>query len=301
MNAITIDHLRKTYGAFVALDDLTLSIPQGSVFGLLGPNGAGKTTTFKCMLGLVRPDGGTTRFSDQTFSPAVLDRIAYVPERSVLYEGMSVAEHIEMQRRAYSKFDADRARELVKGFGIPDLRRKTGKLSKGMRTAVAVALAFSRSAEVLVLDEPTSGLDPVNQRTVLNLIVNEAASGNTVVFSSHQVGHVERAAERIAIMKDGRLALEGMVDDLKADRKIVEGIMPDDNATVGALNGNPHVRRVERNGRILRAFVSGDAGAIAEAMSAGGAAGVRVVDLDLEDIFFDAVAPASSTADLVEA
>ncbi len=170
-----------------------------------------------------------------------------------------------------------------------------------MRTAVAVALAFSRSAEVLVLDEPTSGLDPVNQRTVLNLIVNEAASGNTIVFSSHQVGHVERAAERIAIMQDGRIALEGMVDDLKADRKIVEGILPSEDATMDGLAGNAHVRRVERNGRILRAFASGDAEAIAKVMSAGGAAGVRIVDLDLEDIFFDAVAPASSTADLVEA
>ena len=301
MNAISIDHLRKSYGKFVALDALTLEVPAGSVFGLLGPNGAGKTTAFKCMLGLVRPDSGETRFDGNALAPAILERIAYVPERSVLYDGMTVAEHIEMQRRAYAKFDAERARELIAGFGISDLRRKAGKLSKGMQTAVSVALAFSRSADVLILDEPTSGLDPVNQRAVLNLIVNEAAGGNTIVFSSHQVGHVERAAERIAILKNGRIALEGMVDDLKADRKIVEGILPSDDAAFAGLSGNAHVRRLERNGRIVRAFVAGDAEAIAAVMSAAGAQGVRIVDLDLEDIFFDAVAPAASTADVVEA
>ena len=148
--------------------------------------------------------------------------------------------------------------ELLAQFGI-DLRKKTRALSKGMRTATMVALAIAREADILILDEPTSGLDPVNQRHVLNLIINESARGATVIFSSHQIGQVERAAERIAVIDRGRLALEGAVDDLKADRKIVEAILPSETFALNGLAGDPRILRLDRNGRIVRALTSRDA------------------------------------------
>ena len=152
-----------------------------------------------------------------------------------------------------------------------------------------VATAFARNADVLILDEPTSGLDPVNQRHVLSLIINEAARGCTVLFSSHQIGQVERAAEKIAVIDKGRLVLQGAVDDLKADRKIVEGIMPDAAYPLNGLAGDPRVLRADRTERIVRLLVSSDADAVAAQLSAAGASGVRVVDLNLEDIFLYAV------------
>ncbi len=300
MNALSIAGLRKNYGNLAAVDGIDLEIPQGCVFGLLGPNGAGKSTTFKCALGLIRASAGRVLFAGAPFSPAVLERVAYVPERSVLYDWMSVGEHIGYMQHSFAGFDPARARELLAQLGVGSEKTKVRALSKGMRTATAVALAFARRVDLLVLDEPTSGLDPVNQRSVLNLIINEAAQGTTVVFSSHQIGQVERAAERIAVMQSGRIVLEGVVDDLKAGRKIVEGILPSDDFSVNGLAGDARIGRIERNGRILRAFVIEEPDEVATRMNALGAQGLRVVDLSLEDIFLDAVAPKAATASIVE-
>jgi ABC-2 type transport system ATP-binding protein len=300
MSTIQITDLRKNYGTFAAVDGFSLSIPDGSVFGLLGPNGAGKSTTFKCMLGLVRSTGGTVLFDGKPLVPDTFNHIAYVPERSVLYESMTVADHIEMTRRAFRAFEPQRANELLAQFGV-DPRKRGRALSKGMRTAVMVAIAFSRNAEILILDEPTSGLDPVNQRHVLSLIINEAARGHSVIFSSHQIGQVERAAEHIAVMDRGRLVLEGLVDDLKSDRKIVEGILPASTTPLGELSGDRRVLRTDRTERIVRLLVAQDADDIAARMTAAGASGVRVVDLNLEDIFLYAVSPGDATADVVAA
>jgi len=299
MSTISISHLTKTYGPFVAVDDLCLEIPTGSVFGLLGPNGAGKTSTFKCMLGLANATSGEIRYDNMKLAPATFERIAYVPERSALYDHLTVAEHFEMQRRAFAKFDAARAARLVSEFGV-DPRKRARALSKGMKTATMVAMAFARTPDFLILDEPTSGLDPVNQRAVLNLIINEATRGCTIVFSSHQIGQVERAAERIAILQNGKLAVEGAVDDLKADRKIVEGILPVEDFPVDGYASDKRIARIDKQGRILRLTVVADPDAIASELGGAGAQGVRIVDLNLEDIFIGAVAPAASTADLVE-
>lgn len=300
MSTITIAHLRKTFGRHLAVDDLSLEIPAGTVFGLLGPNGAGKSTTFKCLLGLARADSGSVLYGGQPLAPHLLEQIAYVPERSVLYDWMTVGEHVEMQRRAYRGFSQQRARELLTQFGI-DPRKKARALSKGMRSATMVALAVARNADTLILDEPTSGLDPMNQRHVLNLIINESARGATVVFSSHQIGQVERAAERIAIIGNGRLALEGSVDDLKAGRKIVEGIFPSESFSLNGLSADGRVLRVDRSGRILRVLTSAEAPEVAAQLEGMGASAVRIIDLTLEDIFLYAVAPSEATADVVEA
>jgi ABC-2 type transport system ATP-binding protein len=147
MSTVSIEHLRKVYGPYVAVDDLTLNIPEGTVFGLIGPNGAGKTTTFKCMLGLLRPTSGTVHYDNRPLTPETFEKIAYIPERSVLYEWMTVAEHIEMQRRTFKKFSVQRARELLAEFSV-DPKKRARSLSKGMRTAAMVALAFARDAEL---------------------------------------------------------------------------------------------------------------------------------------------------------
>ncbi|MEO6834958.1 MAG: ABC transporter ATP-binding protein [Candidatus Tumulicola sp.] len=298
MSTIQISNLRKTYGSLVAVDGFSLRIPDGTVFGLLGPNGAGKTTAFKCMLGLARPATGEILYDGQPLVPETFARIAYVPESSVLYEWMTVAEHVEMNRRAFPKFEPARAVVLLGEFGV-DARKRARTLSKGMRTAVMVALAFARNAEILILDEPTAGLDPVNQRHVLSLIINEAARGNSVIFSSHQIGQVERAAEHIAVMNRGRLVLEGQVDDLKAERKIVEGVFPGVTYTLDGIAGDPRVARIDRTERIVRLLVVAGAEEIAARLSSAGAAGIRILDLNLEDIFLYAVSPADATADVV--
>ncbi|MDQ6824357.1 MAG: ABC transporter ATP-binding protein, partial [Candidatus Eremiobacteraeota bacterium] len=188
---IEIDHLTKRYGSTIAVDNLTLSVPKGSVCGLLGPNGAGKTTTFKCILGLARSSSGTVRFDGLPLAAETFERLTYVPEKSMLYEWMTGAEHLEVASRSYTRYDSARAAELTALFGL-DLRKKVRTFSKGQRTALMLVLAFSTRPEILVLDEPASGLDPVHQRSVLDLIIDAAAGGATVIFSSHQITQVER-------------------------------------------------------------------------------------------------------------
>jgi ABC-2 type transport system ATP-binding protein len=300
MSTISIQHLSKSYGKFLAVDDVTVEIPSGSVFGLLGPNGAGKTTTFKCLLGLARASSGEVRFDGKPLTPDLFESITYVPERSVLYEWMNGAEHLEMQRRTFKRYDTARAKQLMDRFQL-DPRKRVRAMSKGMRSALAIVMSFSIHPETLVLDEPTSGLDPVNQRAVLNLIIEAAAQGATVVLSSHQIGQVERAADHIAVLKDGKVILAGAVDDLKSDRKIVEGIFPSETIAVDGLRRDARIERLDQSGRILRLTVTANGGGLAETLSTMGAQSVRIVDLNLEDIFLNAVAPGSQTADVVEA
>jgi ABC-2 type transport system ATP-binding protein len=296
--SITIEHLTKTYGKFTAVDDVSIDIPSGSVFGLLGPNGAGKTTTFKCMLGLASMTLGSVRFDGKRLAPQTFERLAYVPERSVLYEWMSVGEHLEMQRRAFSRFNGKRAQELMQLFSL-DARKRVRAMSKGMRTALSVILAFSIEPDIMILDEPTSGLDPVNQRSVLKLIIDAAAQGSTIVFSSHQIGQVERAADHIAVLQRGKVVLAGAVDDLKAGSKIVEAIFESDAVALNGLSGEPGVARIEKTGRIVRVTVTTGGDGLAAHLSSLGAQSVRIVDLNLEDIFLNAV-DGGQTADVVE-
>ncbi|MDQ2663516.1 MAG: ABC transporter ATP-binding protein [Candidatus Eremiobacteraeota bacterium] len=298
MNAISIRHLSKSYGSFEAVRDVTIDIPKGCVFGLLGPNGSGKTTTFKCLLGLARPTSGDVLFDGTPLSPDRFERMAYVPERSALYECMRVRDFLETQRRFYTHYDAARAKELLDVFGL-DPGKRVRSMSKGMRTALQVVLAFSIRPDILVLDEPTSGLDPVNQRVVLNLIIDASATGTTVLFSSHQIGQVERAAERVAVLQSGSIVLSGAVDDLKDQQKIVEGIFPDETYAVDTFAADPRIARVDKSGRILRLTVRDGADEIASRVTAMNAIAVRVVDLNLEDMFLNAVG-ASNTADVLE-
>ena len=296
--SITIEHLSKHYGSFAAVDDVSISIPEGSVFGLLGPNGAGKTTTFKCMLGMANPSAGTIAYDGAPLAPHTFEQLAYVPEKSVLYEWMTAGEHLELQRRSYQRFNAKRAAELMTLFSL-DSKKRVRAMSKGMRTALSVVMAFAIEPKTMILDEPTSGLDPVNQRSVLKLIIDAAAQGTTIVLSSHQIGQVERAADHIAVLKNGRSVLSGAVDDLKAGAKIVEGIFPSDAIALNGLSHDSRVNRVERTGRILRLTVSSGGDSIAQQLSTMGAQSVRIVDLNLEDIFLNAV-DAGTSADIVE-
>jgi ABC-2 type transport system ATP-binding protein len=299
---ISINALTKRYGDTAAVENLSIAIPKGSIFGLLGTNGAGKTTTFKCMLGLARPTSGSVLFNGQQLEPETFEHLSYVPERCALYEWMTGVEHLEMQRRAFKRYDAARAAQLMDMFAL-DRKKKLGKYSKGQQTAMALVLAFSTHPDILVLDEPASGLDPVHQRHVLDLIIGEAAGGATVLFSSHQIGQVERAADRVAILHQGTLRLAGEVEQLKADVKVVEATFDSDAPSVNGLQNDPAVGYVQRTGKLLRVYVRGKGDEIEKAIAAKGPRSLRVLDQNLEDIFLNAVGgdSAAATATLREA
>ena len=181
-----------------------------------------------------------------------------------------------------------RAAELVSLFKV-DLKKRVGKLSKGQHTALAIVLAFSTRPRILILDEPASGLDPMFQRAVLDLIIEAAANGATVVFSSHQIGQVERAADRVAILKNGKLIVDGTVDSLKGSEKIVEAIFDQMIPDLNGLAVDPRISRIVRSGRILRAYVNHDSEGVARRINELAPKNVSILDLSLEDIFINAV------------
>jgi beta-exotoxin I transport system ATP-binding protein len=282
---IAISGLTKRYGDVLAVDDASLEVPQGAVCGLLGRNGAGKTTTFKCLVGFARPDAGEVRFDGAPLGPHTFATLGYVPERPALYGWLTVADHIEYARRTQPAFDAARAKELVTTFRLNE-RKKARKLSKGQQTALALILALVHRPKVLILDEPASGLDPVMQRVVLDILVDAATSGATILISSHQIGQIDRAADRVAIMRDGKIVVAGVIDDLREASRVVEATFAGD---VPELTGLDPAMRVERVGTSVRAHANGRADAVAARFGALGAVGVRVMDRSLEDIFLDAV------------
>ncbi|MDB5070163.1 MAG: Phosphonates import ATP-binding protein PhnC [Candidatus Eremiobacteraeota bacterium] len=282
---ISISGLTKRYRDVLAVDGVTLEVPAGSVCGLLGRNGAGKTTTFKCLLGFARPDAGEVRFDGAPLTPQTFEHLGYVPERPELYSWLTVAQHLEIVRRSQPKYDEAFAKELLATFRL-DGRKKAGKLSKGQQTALALIIAIATRPSILILDEPASGLDPVMQRVVLDLLIDAATSGATILLSSHQIGQIDRAADRVAIMRDGAIVVSGGLDDLREAARIVEATFDTAIPDVAAIDG---VTRVETAGTTVRVHANGRAPAVAARLGALGATGVRVLDRSLEDLFLDAV------------
>jgi ABC-2 type transport system ATP-binding protein len=285
---ISLSGLTKRYGSFTAVDDVSLDVAEGSICGLLGPNGAGKTTTFKALLGFIRPTAGTIAIEGAPVRPASFETLAYVPERAVLYDELTIAEHLLLYRRSYARFDPARANDLLALFSL-DPGKRAKRLSKGMRTAVALTLAFAIRPRVLILDEPSSGLDPVHQRHVLDLMIDAAAGGAAVLFSSHQVGQVERAADSVAIMKRGKLIVNSVIDDLKSGEKIIEAIFAGPIPDLGDLAADPRILRIERSESTLRAVTRDDSDGVAQRIFALHPKSIRTIDLNLEEIFMNAV------------
>jgi ABC-2 type transport system ATP-binding protein len=282
---IAISGLTKRYRDVLAVDDASLEVPSGSVCGLLGRNGAGKTTAFKCLLGFAQPDAGEVSFDGSPLSTETFLKLGYVPERAQLYGWLSGEQHLELTKRSHPRYDEKRARELASTFRL-DLRRRAKRLSKGQQTALSLVVALSTNPSLLVLDEPASGLDPVMQRAILDLLIDAATNGATILLSSHQIGQIERAADRVAIMRDGRIVVSGDIDDLRENAKIVEATFDEGIPDFGALNG---VTRIERVGRTARLFAGSDAPALAARCNDLGARAVRVLDRTLEDLFLEAV------------
>lgn len=216
--AIELENLSKKFGDNKAVDNLSLQVPAGSIFGFLGPNGAGKTTTVKMMLGLVRPDGGQGFVLGRDIvreSEAIRSKTGYVAEIQEMYRYMTVQEIIGFCKPFYTGWNDQLVKRYLEFFQLPS-RKKIKNLSKGMKTQLALILAMAPEPELLVLDEPTSGLDTINRQEFLRIILEEIAlQGRTVFLSSHLLHDVERVADRVAIIKHGKLIDIRSIDELK--------------------------------------------------------------------------------------
>ena len=216
---IDVRNLRKEYGGFVAVEDSTFSVEEGEVFGIIGPNGAGKTTTLKTIAGLLEPTAGTVEIAGQSADSRDTRRLlGFLPEESPLYE--------EMTALSYLRFFADlydvpretanaRIHDALDRLELDHRERAIGDMSKGMKRKVAIARSLVNDPDVLVYDEPASGLDPLTTNYVIDFTKELAAEGRTVVFSAHNLYHVEEVCDRVAIMNEGRVVAQGPLEDLR--------------------------------------------------------------------------------------
>ena len=211
--------LRKSYGDFVAVDDVSLAVPPGTIFGLLGPNGAGKTTSIRMIMDIIAPDTGEVRFAGRRRTRADLENIGYLPEERGLYRKMTVVEHLAFLGELHGVAAGEaktRARAWLERLEIGDrAERKVEELSKGQQQKVQIAGTLLHEPEVVILDEPFSGLDPINQGLFKDLLAEYKGQGRTILFSTHVMEQAERLCDHIALISRGRVILEGELSEIK--------------------------------------------------------------------------------------
>jgi ABC-2 type transport system ATP-binding protein len=217
-NTIEVSHVARRFGKTVALDNVSLSVPQGIVMGLIGENGAGKTTLIKHVLGLLKAKAGDVRVFglDPVRDPVgVLGRIGYLSETRDLPEWMRIGQLMRYTRPFYPDWDQTYAEELCETFEL-DSHQKIKTLSKGQRARTALLIALAHRPDLLLLDEPSSGLDPIVRRDILSAVIRTIAQeGRTVLLSSHLVDEVERVADSIAMIHRGQMVLTDSVENIK--------------------------------------------------------------------------------------
>jgi ABC-2 type transport system ATP-binding protein len=257
---IQTEKLTKSYGAHRGVTDIDLEVNEGEAFGFLGPNGAGKTTTIRVLLDHIRPTSGRALVFgiDTTVDPVAIHRRAgYLPGEFMLYDKLTGGQTIEYFANLRGGVDTAYQADLVSRLDV-DPSRKFKEYSKGNKQKIGLIVALQHRPDLLVLDEPTSGLDPLVQQTFYEVIREAKADGRTIFLSSHILSEVEKTCDRVAIIRDGRLA---KVDRVEALRDLahheVELRFAGDDVPVGAFAELPGVSEVTTDGSLLRMRVSG--------------------------------------------
>src|SRR5438128_8277574 len=216
---IAVEHFTRTYGAFTAVDDLSLDVAAGEIVGLIGPNGAGKTTTLRALAGILLPTRGRIAVDGHDLATDGIEakrRLAFMPDEPHLFEYLTVDEHLRLIGRLYTVPDFERrAKALIEELELTGKERALpGELSRGMRQKVVIACGLVRSASVLLFDEPLTGLDPIGIRRMRETIVARARAGAAILVSSHLLHLVEEICTRVIIMDGGRKIADGTVAEL---------------------------------------------------------------------------------------
>jgi len=223
--AISVEHLRRQYGSFTAVNDMSFEVGGGEIVGLIGPNGAGKTTTLRSLAGILRPTAGHVRIDGYDIVEHAIEakrRLAFMPDEPHLFEYLTVLEHLRLTARLYAVHDIDhRAKALLDELELSGKEHALpGELSRGMRQKVVIACGLVREATALLFDEPLTGLDPIGIRKMRETIVARGRAGAAILLSSHLLHLVEEICTRIIIMDGGRIVADGTFAELAAHLEI---------------------------------------------------------------------------------
>ncbi|MEO0480845.1 MAG: ATP-binding cassette domain-containing protein [Planctomycetota bacterium] len=263
-DALVLDRVTKRFGDFTAVDDLSLRIPSGSIYGFIGPNGAGKTTTIRMVMSIFYPDEGSIEVLGNDRSEAVKDRLGYLPEEKGLYKSMKVKEIVSYfgQLKGIGRRDADaRAEDLLTRYGLGEwLDKKCQALSKGMGQKVQLLGTLIHDPELVILDEPFSGLDPVNMELMRETILDMKREGRTVIFSTHVMRQAEEICDRLMMIHKSKKVLDGTLAEIKsAEGKGIQIAYDGDARSVfEQLRNEQLVDRINDAGHECELFPAGD-------------------------------------------
>ncbi len=282
--ALSFEHVSRSFGRTVALEDVSLAVEPGTVLGIIGRNGAGKTTALRLAHGVLYPDAGRVRvlgLDPAVSGREVRTRASLLAEESALYPWMTVAEILRFAAALHPRWDEALAESLRARLDLdPAARIRT--LSRGTRAKVALVLSVACRPEILFLDDPTAGLDPLVRREVLEGILDAVpAEGGTVIYASHLVHDIERVADRVAVMDRGRIRLEGPLDEIKRRIRRATAVFDGEAPRTAALPGQIDTTA---EGRVLRVVGEGTNGDLEAALRGLGAREVRFETLPLEEI-----------------
>jgi ABC-2 type transport system ATP-binding protein len=282
--AIELERLTKRYGVHRGIDDVSFSVPAGTIFGFIGPNGAGKTTTIRVLLGLIAPTAGAARVLGRdvvTDGPAARADVGYVAGETNLYPRMRTGELLAWLGEFHAGDHAARRRELAAALEL-DLGARTDELSLGNKKKVAIVGALQHRPSLIVLDEPSNGLDPVVRARLHDLLREEAARGATVFFSSHELAEVQAVCKSVAVLREGKLAAVGEVATLRGREVRRVRARGGALASVEQLNG---VAGFARDGEHVTFLYDGPMPALLAALAAAAPDDVRIDEPSLEEIF----------------
>jgi ABC-2 type transport system ATP-binding protein len=283
---LTLTNVSKSFDSKRVLDQVSLTIPPGSVVGLLGKNGTGKTTLIKCALGLLKPQLGQVHVFGEpawTLSGAAKARIGYVPQTPALYPWMNVRQIIDYQASFYPRWNDELIERLLKDWNL-DPSDKVGPLSVGQQQKLSILLAIGHEPELLVLDEPAAALDPEARRSFIRTVLELVGKGRTVLFSTHITSDLERIAERIVILERGCVVIDEDLDRLK---ERIKRLHITSRTQLPAMFSVPGALRSERNGSEALVSVPNASFELIQEIERRWEVSVDVEDLSLEDIFLE--------------
>ena len=278
--------VRKSFDGFLALDNLTMTVPRGSIYGLVGPNGAGKSTILRHLCGVYRPDSGSITLEGEPVyeNPGIKARLVVIPDEVYYYGSASVMEMMKFYRGMYPHFDRARFDKLAQAFPEVDPKRPIRRLSKGMQKQAAFWLAMSCCPDYLLLDEPVDGLDPVMRRQVWSLLMGDVAErGTTVLVSSHNLRELEDVCDHVGILNRGRVVIERSLSQLQGSTVKLQVAFPD-----GAGPGLPQGMEVlhqSQLGRVYTYIVRGSVEEVRQRVEETRPLFVEALPLSLEEIF----------------
>nr|WP_211171208.1 ABC transporter ATP-binding protein [Bacillus sp. DNRA2] len=292
---LLLKNVIKRFGEFTAVDNLSLKIPGGEMFGFLGANGAGKTTTFRMILGLLDPNGGEIIWGGQPITYSTSSMIGYLPEERGLYPKLKVREQLVYLARLKGMDKHEAGKELtswLERFKIPDYaEKKVEELSKGNQQKIQFIAAVLHKPKLLILDEPFSGLDPVNVELLKSAVLKLRDEGTTIVFSSHRMEHVEEMCEHLCILQRGKPVVSGNLTEIKrAFGK--KNIIIHTDATLDFLASSPGVTKFTPTAEGVRLQVEGEMVADQILKEIVGKGFIRKFELEepsLNDIFIEKV------------